>query len=281
MKKMSDQMNREVFSRTQLLLGEAALDRLAHSTVAIFGVGGVGSYVVEALARSGVGHLVLIDSDVVALSNINRQLLALHSTVGRPKVDVMRERILDINPDARVETIQAFVLPDNAAGLIDPQWDYIVDAIDTVSAKIELAVLAAAKNIPLISSMGAGNKLDPTRFVVTDLYQTTTCPLSKVMRRELRKRGILKLKVVYSPEEPLTPERAEPAVMAPAVSAVVSGAPEAAITSASAVSAETAPTNELPRAPQKRRIPGSVAFVPSVVGLIIAGEVIKDLVAEV
>lgn len=242
-----------------MLLGAEALERLSRSKVAVFGVGGVGSFVVEALARSGVGHFVLIDNDFVSASNINRQLLALHSTVGRPKVEVLRERILDINPQATVETRQVFVLPENLPDLIAADWDYIVDAIDTVSAKIELAVLAKARQIPIISSMGAGNKLDPTRFTVTDLYATTVCPLSRVMRRELRKRGIDSLKVVYSPEPPLTPAR------------FPAQANETAGPSAN-------PEKTLPVMGVKRRFPGSVAFVPSVAGLTIAGEVIKDLI---
>lgn len=258
-------MNAEQFSRTTLLLGDDALATLQKSKVAVFGVGGVGSYVAEALARSGVGHLILVDSDVVAVSNINRQLLALHSTVGQPKVDVMRRRILDINPAAVVEAIQAFVLPENASTWVRSDWDYIVDAIDTVSAKIELAVLAQARHIPMISSMGAGNKLDPTRFEIADLYQTSVCPLSKVMRRELKKRGVLQLKVVYSKEEPLTPFADVEAVPASRHESIT----------------ETPPVEPLaPMSPQKRRVPGSVSFVPSVVGLIIAGEVIKDLIAK-
>jgi len=258
-------MTNDIFSRTELLLGPDALERLSRCKVAIFGIGGVGSYVAEALARSGVGSFVLIDSDVVAASNINRQILALHSTVGRPKVEVMRERILDINPMAKVETLQQFLLPDNTVRILQPDWDYIVDAIDTVSAKIELAVQATNRGIPIISSMGAGNKLDPTRFEVTDLYLTSVCPLSKVMRRELRKRGVDHLKVVYSPEEPLSPAAIESAPSDPMA----------------AQNLEPVLDDTLPRAPYKRRIPGSVAFVPSVVGLIIAGEVVKDLIQKV
>lgn len=272
-------MKREEFTRTELLLGSAALFQLAKSKIAIFGIGGVGSYVTEALARSGVGHFVLIDSDIVNTSNINRQLLALHSTVGRPKVDVMRERILDINPQATVETRQLFVLPENADGLLQPDWDYIVDAIDTVSAKIELVVRARAMGIPIISSMGAGNKLDPTRFEVVDLYKTSVCPLSKVMRRELKKRGIDSLKVVYSPEEPLTPE--EPMPDAQLADNEEPLGLEGPLTAEAVANLLPDAEKELPRAPIKRRIPGSVAFVPSVVGLIIAGEVIKDLIASV
>lgn len=231
------------FSRTEMLIGQDALAVLRHSRVAVFGVGGVGSYTVEALARAGIGHLVLIDNDRVSLTNINRQLVALHSTIGRPKVEVARERILDINPAAEVEIHQIFVLPENAASLLSAGWDYVVDAIDTVSAKIELAVAAQKAGIRLISCMGAGNKLDPARFKVSDIYQTSYCPLSKVMRRELKKRGVESLKVVYSPEEPRDSADADPA--------------------------ETV---------HKRRVPGSISFVPSVAGLIIAGEVVRDLI---
>lgn len=228
------------FSRTEMLIGQEALDCLRNSRVAIFGVGGVGSYVVEGLARSGIGHFLLIDNDTVTLTNLNRQLIATHSTLGRSKVEVARERILDINPEAEVEIRQVFVLPDNARSILDKDLDYIVDAIDTVATKIELAVLASDLNIPIISCMGAGNKLDPTKFQVTELTKTTHCPLSRVMRRELKKRGVTRLKVVYSPEEPIT------ALPSP------------------------------DQVPGGRRAPGSVAFVPSVAGLIIAGEVVKD-----
>jgi tRNA threonylcarbamoyladenosine dehydratase len=231
------------FSRTEMLIGPDALSTLRQSRVAVFGIGGVGSYVVEGLARAGIGHFLLVDNDTVSLTNINRQLIALHSTLGRPKVEVARERILDINPSADVETCQVFVLPDLVAGLIRPGLDYVVDAIDTVAAKVELAVQAEAAGVPLISCMGAGNKLDATGFAVTDLYRTTGCPLAKVMRRELKKRGVASLKVVFSPEAPLAPGQADP--------------------------------DETVR---KRRIPGSVSFVPSIAGLIIAGEVIKDLI---
>ena len=275
-------MKREEFSRTELLLGSAALHRLADCKVAVFGIGGVGSYVTEALARSGIGHFVLIDSDIVSKSNINRQLLALHSTIGRPKVEVMRERILDINPQATVETLQVFVLPETSDGLLQPDWDYIVDAIDTVSAKIELVVRAKAMGIPIISSMGAGNKLDPTRFMIADLYQTSVCPLSKVMRRELKKRGIDRLKVVYSPEEPLT-------TMTPADAGAETSPDDSQLAAIAELMDVAGMANPkaltdleekiMPRAPFKRRVPGSVAFVPSVVGLIIAGEVIKDLIS--
>lgn len=228
------------FSRTEMLIGPQALKHLQASRVAVFGIGGVGSFVAEGLARAGIGHFVLIDNDVVSISNLNRQLVALHSTIGRPKVEVMRERILDINPAARVEIRQVFVQAENADSMISPDMSYIVDAIDTVSAKIELAVQAQAAGVPIISCMGAGNKFDPTRFEVVDVYKTNYCPLSKVMRRELKKRGIEHLKVVYSPESPQSVEPVE------------SG--------------------------HKRHVPGSISFVPSVAGLIICGEVVMDLI---
>lgn len=232
---------KEQFERTGLLIGDGNVDNLADAKVAVFGVGGVGGYVVEALARSGVGRFVLIDKDTVSVTNINRQIIALHSTVGRPKVQVMKERILDINPDAKVETKECFFLPDNADEFDFSEYSYVVDAVDTVTAKLEIIVRAKEAKVPVISSMGAGNKLDPTRFQVTDIYKTSVCPLAKVMRRELKKRGIKKLKVVFSTEEAITPGRV--------------------------VSEEG-----------RRATPGSVAFVPSVAGLIIAGEVIKDII---
>lgn len=232
----------EEFARTELLLGEAAIDKLAHSRVAVFGVGGVGGYVCEALARSGVGKLDLIDKDVVSLSNINRQIVALHSTVGKPKTQVMKERIADINPEAVVCVHDCFFLPENAQDFPFEEYDYVVDAVDTVTAKLELVMRAQAAGVPIISSMGAGNKLDPTQFRVADIYKTNVCPLAKVMRRELKKRGVSKLKVVYSEEQAIAPKGAE--------------------------------TGE------RKVTPGSVAFVPSVAGLIIAGEVIKDLTIQ-
>lgn len=233
---------KEQFSRTRLLLGEAAMERLAGARVAVFGIGGVGGHAVEALVRSGVGEIDLIDSDTVSESNLNRQLIATHSTVGRYKVDVMEERIKDINPQATVHKYQCFFLPENAGQFPFEAYDYVVDAVDTVTAKIELVLKAQAAKVPVISSMGAGNKLDASAFRVADIYQTSVCPLAKVMRRELKKRGVKHLKVVYSQEMPLTPES----------------------------------SGEMP--PEGRRaVPGSVAFVPSVAGLIIAGEVVKDL----
>ncbi|MBQ8311461.1 MAG: tRNA threonylcarbamoyladenosine dehydratase [Clostridia bacterium] len=232
--------------RTAMLLGTGALERLKGVRIAVFGIGGVGSYVCEALARAGVGAIDLFDSDIISRSNINRQLIALHSTVGMPKVEVMRARILDINPDCRVEAHQVFYLPENADTYPLGGYDYIADAIDTVSAKIELAVRAKETNVPLISSMGTGNKLDPTRFTVTDLSKTSGCPLARVMRRELKARGITHLKVVYS-TEPAAPRHAD-------------------------VTPAEDPTGS------RRAVPGSLSFVPSVVGLILAGEIVKDLV---
>jgi len=240
------------FSRTELLLGKPAMDRLAGCRVAVFGIGGVGGYVCEALARSGVGALDLIDDDKVCLSNINRQIIATNKTVGQYKTDVMKERILDINPDAKVNTYRCFFLPENASDFPFDKYDYVVDAIDTVTAKIELVMQCQNSGVPIISSMGAGNKLDPTKFRVADIYKTQMDPLAKVMRRELKKRGVKKLKVVYSEEEPVVPD---------------------------AVSAENQVDAGTARQGSKRRsTPGSTAFVPSVAGLIIAGEVIKDLI---
>lgn len=233
------------FSRSALLLGDDGIEKLKKARVAVFGVGGVGSYAVEALARSGVGALDLIDDDVVSLTNINRQLIALHSTIGRAKTEVAAERIADINPECRVRTYRTFFTPETAAEFDFSEYDYIIDAIDTVSGKIALAVQAQEAGVPIISAMGAGNKLDPTAFEVADIYKTSVCPLARVMRRELKKRGVKKLKAVYSREEAMTPK---------------------------------GDTQEEGAAHKKRQTPGSVAFVPSVAGLIIAGEVIKDLI---
>ncbi len=233
---------KEEHVRTAMLLGAVGLERLKSARVAVFGVGGVAGQVCEALARAGIGAIDLYDSDTVSLSNINRQIIALHSTVGRAKVDVMRERILDINPDCTVRTYQVFYLPENADAYPLEQYDYVADAIDTVSAKIELAVRARAAGVPLISSMGTGNKLDPTRFCVTDLSKTEGCPLARVMRRELKARGITHLKVVYS-TEPAAPLAWDP------------------------------PTDP----DDKKCPPASLSFVPPVAGLILAGEIIKEL----
>ncbi|MDD3193113.1 MAG: tRNA threonylcarbamoyladenosine dehydratase [Oscillospiraceae bacterium] len=237
---------KEEFCRTALLLGEEGILRLSQASVAVFGVGGVGSSCVEALARAGVGSLILFDSDQVAVSNINRQLIALHSTVGMLKTEAAARRIADINPDCRVIQHPVFFLPENAGQYDLSNCSYIVDAVDTVAAKISIIELAMQYQIPVISCMGAGNKLDPSRFEVADISRTSVCPLARVMRRELKKRGIEHCKVVYSQEPPLTP--------------ALSGEP-------------------LPDGCARRAIPGSVPFVPSVAGFILAGEVIKDLAA--
>ncbi|WP_312647289.1 tRNA threonylcarbamoyladenosine dehydratase [Aminipila sp.] len=228
-----------IYTRTERLLGTDALNTLAASKVAVFGIGGVGGYVVEALARSGVGTIDIIDKDDVSISNINRQLIATTKTVGIPKVQVMKDRIHDINPDIIVNAYQCFYLPETSEQFNFSNYDYIVDAVDTVTAKIELVMNAEAAGTPIISSMGAGNKLEPSMFEVEDIYKTSVCPLAKVMRKELKQRGIKKLKVVYSKEQPIMVSKPEPG---------------------------------------QKSIPGSIAFVPSVAGLIIAGEVIKDIV---
>lgn len=235
-------------------MGKAAMEKLKSSTVAVFGVGGVGGYVCEALARSGVGRFVLVDSDTVSLTNINRQIIATEKTVGKYKVDVMKERILDINPDAEVEARLCFYLPETAGEFDFSSYSYAVDAVDTVTAKIDIILRAQKSGVPIISSMGAGNKLDPTKFEVADIYSTKMCPLARVMRTELKKRGVKALKVVYSTEKPVTPIKEE----------------EIKNGEYRPTSSDTAP---------KRAVPGSAAFVPSVAGLIIAGEVVKDLCA--
>ncbi|MEN6327786.1 MAG: tRNA threonylcarbamoyladenosine dehydratase [Syntrophomonas sp.] len=245
------------FSRTELLLGGEALAKLACSTVAVFGIGGVGSFAVEGLSRSGIGKLVLIDDDCICLTNINRQIHATRKTVGQPKVEVMKERIMEINPLVEVVTHQAFYMPESSNHLLSPNYDYIIDAVDTVTAKIDLVVKANQLNIPIISCMGAGNKLDPSRFEIADIYETSVCPLAKVMRRELRKRGIVSLKVVYSREEPLKPRESEE-----------NGC------DINCICPKTSPRTCTVR----RSIPGSTAFVPSVAGMIMAGEVVNDLV---
>ncbi|MDO5146178.1 MAG: tRNA threonylcarbamoyladenosine dehydratase [Eubacteriales bacterium] len=223
------------FSRTELLIGAEGMERLKRAKVAVFGVGGVGGYVAEALARSGIGAFALIDKDRVSLSNINRQIIATEDSIGRKKVEVMKERILSINPEAQVQQYPVFYLPECEEQFPFDQWDYVVDAVDTVTAKIDIVLQAQRRKIPVISSMGAGNKLNPGMFEVADIYQTSVCPLARVMRRELKARGVKRLKVVYSKEK-----------------AIKTGA----------------------------SVPGSVAFVPSVAGLMIAGEVIKDLLKE-
>ncbi len=235
------------FARTELLLGVEALEKLSRSRVAVFGIGGVGGFVCEALARSGVGKFDLIDNDKVSLTNLNRQIIATHKTIGRAKAEVMKEHILDINPDAEVRVYECFFLPENGDEFPFEEYDYVVDAVDTVTAKIELVRRAEEKNIPIISSMGTGNKLDAGQFIIADIYQTRMCPLAKVMRHELKKRGIQKCKVIYSEEMPVRPIRGQ------------------------GLQEEEKPVG-------KRSVPGSVAYVPSVAGLMIAGEVIKDLI---
>lgn len=244
------------FSRTQLLFGADAMEKLASSRVAVFGIGGVGGYAVEALARSGVGELDLIDDDKICLTNLNRQIFALRSTVGKYKTDVAEQRVKDINPDIKVNVHRCFYMPDTADQFDFTQYDYVIDAIDTVTGKIELVMRAKEAGVPIISSMGAGNKLDPAAFKVADIYKTSVCPLAKVMRRELKKRGVKKLKVVYSEEQPIRPLEDM---------------------SISCRSHCVCPPGTVRKCTVRRDIPGSTAFVPSVVGLIIAGEVIKDI----
>ena len=248
------------FERTELLLGSGNLERLAGARVAVFGLGGVGSYVVEALARCGVGALDLVDSDVIAESNLNRQIIATVSALGRPKVEAARDRVSDINPDCQVRLHRVFYLPETADCFDFREYDYVVDAIDTVTGKLLLAERAFAAGTPIISSMGTGNKLDPTAFKVADIYETRVCPLAKVMRRELRKRGIASLKVVYSEEIPICP-----------------GVESEWLTGEVNIKQEASEKPEETEMGRRRQTPGSVSFVPSVAGLIIAGEVIKDL----
>ena len=261
---------REEFGRTEMLLGADAMDRLARSRVAVFGVGGVGGYVCEALARSGVGALDLIDKDKVAVSNINRQIIATRETVGREKTEVMRERILSINPEARVRVYPCFFLPENADTFPFAEYDYVVDAVDTVTAKIELVMRAKDAGVPVISSMGAGNKLDATAFRVADIYETKVCPLARVMRRELKKRNVEHLKVVYSEEEPIIPAGEDAFALTTEQGSGKAG-------SFSGDGRKNGCGSGADRDAVRRQTPGSAAFVPSVAGLIIAGEVVKDL----
>lgn len=235
----------EMFSRTAMLLGEEAVELLGEKRVAVFGIGGVGGYVVEALVRAGIGAIDLIDNDVVCESNLNRQIIATRSSMGQAKVDVMAQRIRDINPECRVYTHKCFYLPETSEQFEFAKYDYVVDAIDTVTGKIQLVMQAKEAEVPIISSMGTGNKLNPTQLEVTDIYKTSVCPLAKVMRRELKSRGVKSLKVLYSKEEPIKPK----------------------------LPSEEKELQDSPR----RATPGSISFVPSVAGLIIASEVIKDL----
>ena len=233
-------MEENQFERTALLLGKASVEKLARKRVAVFGVGGVGGFVCEGLVRAGIGAIDIVDKDIVAISNINRQLIALHSTVGKNKVDVLEERLKDINKNLIIKKYKCFFLPETSETFDFREYDYVVDAIDTVTGKIELVLKAKDAGVPIISAMGAGNKLDPTAFQVADIYKTNVCPLARVMRRELKKRGVDRLKVVYSKEEPIKPSFAE----------------------------------------GEEVVPGSVSFVPSVMGLIIAGEIVKELSAK-
>ena len=244
------------FSRTQLLLGTEAMEKLKRARVAVFGIGGVGGYVCEGLVRSGVGAFDLVDDDKVCLTNLNRQIIATRKTVGKYKVDVMRERMLEINPDCDVRVHKCFYLPETAAEFNFSDYDYVVDAVDTVTAKVTLVLEAQKAGVPIISCMGAGNKLDPSRFRVADIYKTQGCPLARVMRTALRKRGVKKLKVVYSDEIPTRPIEDM---------------------SISCRSHCICPPDAKHTCTERRDIPGSTAFVPSVAGLIIAGEVVKDL----
>ena len=244
------------FSRTQLLIGEAAINKLQKSRVAVFGIGGVGGYVCEALVRSGVGAFDLVDDDKVCLTNLNRQIIATRKTVGKYKADVMKERMLDIHPDVDVRIHRCFFLPENADDFPFDEYDYVVDAVDTVTAKIELILRAKAHNVPIISAMGAGNKLDPGRFKIADIYQTSVCPLARVMRRELKKRHVKNLKVVYSDEQPIRPLEDM---------------------SISCRTGCICPPGAQHKCTERRDIPGSTAFVPAVAGLMIAGEIVKDL----
>lgn len=235
-------MENEFFSRTEMLIGKENIEKLKNSKVAIFGIGGVGSYVLEGLVRAGIGNLVLVDNDEVSISNINRQIIATHKTVGDPKVEVAKQRTLEINPEINIEIYKEFFSSDSRE-FFDNTFDYVVDAIDTVSSKIELVIRANKYSVPIISCMGTGNKLDPTKFEITDINKTSVCPLAKVMRKELRTRGIKKLKVLYSKEEPIK------------------------------INNNQEKNNE-----NRKKSPGSISFVPSVAGLIIAGEVIKDII---
>lgn len=241
------------FSRTELLYGKSAMEKLANSRVAVFGVGGVGGYVVEALVRSGIGEIDIIDDDKVCLSNINRQIIATHKTIGQYKVDVCEERIHEINPNAIVRKYKTFFTPETADQFDFSSYDYVVDAIDTVTGKIELVMRAKSCGTPIICSMGAGNKINPTLFEVSDIFKTSVCPLARVMRNEMKKRGVKKLKVVYSKEQPITPN------------------------DSTDISSDTAGSGRTSKGTFQKKSPGSNAFVPSVVGLIIAGEVINDL----
>ena len=245
------------FSRTELLIGKEGIEKLKKSKVAIFGIGGVGSFVVEGLVRAGVENFVLIDDDKICLTNLNRQIIATRKTIGKYKVDIAKERILEINPNANVEVYKEFYMPDSKTNIINKELSYIVDCVDTVTAKIEIIMQAKKENIPVISSMGTGNKLDPSKFEITDIYKTNICPLAKVMRKELRKRNIDSLKVIYSEEEPIKPDDTS---------------------SSSCKTNCICPPGTKRKCTIRNQVPGSISFVPSVAGLMIAGEIVKDII---
>lgn len=288
------------FARTEMLLGREGMDRLRGARVAVFGIGGVGGYVCEALARSGVGALDLIDHDRISLTNLNRQIIATWKTLGQYKVEAMRERIEEINPRAQVRTYRTFFLPENAEEFSFAEYDYVVDAVDTVTAKLGIILTAKEAGVPVISSMGAGNKLDGSLFQVADIYETKVCPLAKVMRRELKRRGVERLKVVYSEETPILPKPGETPICKKTAASPLEepmatpfeggssvenpigidrnpGKEEIPEEAAAGLSGETAPRNTGTECTYSKSIPGSAAFVPSVAGLILAGEVIRDL----
>ena len=247
------------FSRTELLIGKEGIEKLQNAKVAIVGLGGVGSFVVEGLVRAGIENFVLIDDDKICLTNLNRQIIATRKTVGKYKVDVAKERILEINPNANVETYQEFFMPNSKSQIITEDLSYVIDCIDTVTAKIELVMQCKKVNVPIISAMGTGNKIDPSKFVITDIYKTNICPLAKVMRKELRKRNIDSLKVIYSEEEPIKPDET---------------------LECSCKTGCICPPGTKRKCANKNQVPGSISFVPSVAGLMIAGEVIKEIIGE-
>ena len=246
------------YSRTELLIGKDNVEKIKSSKIALFGIGGVGSYTLEALCRAGVGQFILVDHDEVDQTNINRQIIATHSTIGKPKVEVAKERVLSINPDAEVKIYQEFFSKESS-NILDDSIAYVIDCVDTVTAKIELVIRANRLNIPIISSMGTGNKLDPTRFEVTDIYKTSVCPLAKVMRKELKARGINKLKVIYSKEEPIKLDET---------------------LECSCKNGCICPPGTKRKCTVRNQVPGSISFVPSVAGLIISGEVVKDIIEK-
>ena len=247
------------FSRTELLIGKEGIEKLQNAKVAIFGVGGVGSFVVEGLVRAGVGNFIIVDDDKICLTNLNRQIIATRKTIGKYKVDVEKERILEINPDAKVTTYQEFYMPDTKTEILTKDIDYVIDCIDTVTAKIALVMKCKELNIPIISALGTGNKLDPSKFEITDIYKTSVCPLAKVMRKELRKRDIKKLKVIYSKEEPIKPEQ---------------------YGESSCKTNCICPPGTKRKGTIRNQVPGSISFVPSVAGLMIVGEVVMEIIEK-